>query len=209
MKTQAKSKMYNIFYKGEFYSMKQFSGFEAKKASSGREILPAGGYVCEIKSVKDEQFDWGSRLALAIDVAEGEYAGFFKKDFDGNEREDKKWRGIYRINIPKDDGTEQDGWTKRTFGNFIWAVQESNSGYVWNWDEKTLKGKKVGVLFREEEWEMDGRTGWTTKAAGSVSVEDCRSGNFKQLKPKPLKNRPVAEDTVAPATVDDEDSLPF
>ena len=86
--------------------MRQFSGFKAEKASSGREILPAGGYVCEIKSAKEEEFDWGSRLALAIDVVEGEYAGFFKKDFDGNDREDKKWRGIYRISIPKDDGSE-------------------------------------------------------------------------------------------------------
>lgn len=190
--------------------MKQFSGFKAEKASSGREILPAGGYVCEIKSVKEENFDWGSRLALAIDVVEGDYAGFFKKDFDGNDREDKKWRGIYRISIPKDDGTEQDGWTKRSFGNFIWAIQESNPGYTWNWDEKTLKGKKLGVLYRNKEWEVDGKTGWTTEAAGSISVEDCRAGKFKMLKDKPLKDRPAQGQTAsAPDVVAGEDELPF
>lgn len=189
--------------------MKAFNGFKAEKASSGREILPAGGYVCEIKSVKEENFDWGSRFALAIDVVEGEYAGFFKKDFDGNDREDKKWRGIYRIFIPEDDGSEMDGWTKRSFGNFIWAVQESNPGYSWNWDEKTLKGKKFGVLYRNKEWEVDGKTGWTTEAAGAVSVEDIHNGTFKMLKDKPLKNRPVQTSASTPDTIDDESDLPF
>lgn len=194
--------------------MKQFSGFEAKKTGGGsRAILPAGGYVCDIKSAKVEEYQGGkySSLVLAIDVAEGEHAGFFRKDYDGNDREDKKWRGVYRISIPTDDGSEQDAWTKRTFGNFIWAVQESNSGFVWEWDEKKLKGKKVGVIFRNREWAIDGNTGWTTEAGGSASVEDIRSGNFRPLKDKPLKNRPAASGSVsAPdVAVEDESDLPF
>lgn len=190
--------------------MKKFEGFEAKKTGgSTREILPAGGYVCNILSVKEETLSWGSRLVLAIDVAEGEYKGFFKKDFDGNDREDKKWRGTYRINIPNDDGTEQDGWTKRTFGNFIWAIQESNPGFAWDWDEKKLKGKTIGVLYRNREWEMNGRNGWTTEAAGSASAEDIRNGKFRPLKDKPLKNKTQQTEQNVPDTVDDEESLPF
>lgn len=194
--------------------MKAFNGFEAKKQGGSREILPVGGYVCEIKSAKEEVYNSSNGefrfLVLAIDVAEGEYAGFWKKDYDGNTADDKKWRGTFRISVPKDDGTEQDGWTKRTFGNFIWAVQESNPGYVWNWDEKTLKGKKLGVLYRNKEWEMNGNTGWTTEAGGAISVEDCRAGKFKPLKDKPLKNRPAQGQTAAvPDTVDDSEELPF
>lgn len=193
--------------------MKAFNGFEAKKQGGSREILPVGGYVCEIKSAKEEVYNSSNGefrfLVLAIDVAEGEYAGFWKKDYDGNTADDKKWRGTFRISVPKDDGTEQDGWTKRTFGNFIWAVQESNPGYVWNWDEKTLKGKKLGVLYRNKEWEMNGNTGWTTEAGGAISVDDCRAGKFKMLKDKPLKNRPVLTQNNTPDTVDDEESLPF
>lgn len=189
--------------------MKEFKGFEAKKVGNGREILPAGGYVCEIKSAKEETYSWGNVLVLAIEVIEGEYAGFWKRDFDSNDRDDRKWRGIYRIAEPKDDGTQQDAWTKRSFGNFIWAVQESNPGYNWAWDEKTLKGKKIGVLYRNREWEMNGNTGWTTEAAGSVSVEDCRAGKYRLPKDKPLKNRPAAAEADAPASVADEDDLPF
>lgn len=192
--------------------MKQFD-FEVKKTGSGREILPADGYVCNILSAKEETFSWGSRLVLAIDVAEGVYEGFFKRDFDNNDREDKKWRGIYRVNIPKDDGTDQDNWTKRTFGNFIWSVQESNPGYTWDWNEKSLKGKKIGVIYRNREWEMNGRTGWTTEAGGSASVEDIRSGKFRLLKDRPLKDRPLknrpTEQIESAGIVDSEDMLPF
>jgi hypothetical protein len=191
--------------------MKQFSGFEAKKTGgSSREILPAGGYVCTILSAKEEVYSWGSKLAVAVDVDEGEYKGFFKKDFDGNDREDRKWRGTFRLTVPNDDGSEQDDWNKRKFGNFVWAVQESNPGYVWNWGEKTLKGKKVGLIWRNKEWEVNGRTGWTTEAGGSTSVENIREGKYRLLKELPLKNRPKTVDTVdAVDTVDNEDDLPF
>ena len=193
--------------------MKPFNDFKAEKQGSGRETLPVGGYVCNIISAKEETYDWGSRLVMAVDIAEGEYAGFFRKDYDNNDREDKKWRGTFRINVPKDDGSEQDGWTKRKFGNFIWAVQESNPGYAWNWDEKTLKGKKIGLIYRRFEWEMNGNSGWSTEAGGAISVDDCRSGNFKPLKDRALKNRSSQTDTGSSATVstavDDEDDLPF
>lgn len=196
--------------------MKPFNGFEAKKSSSGREILPAGGYFCEIKSAKIDEYSNSngsySFLVLAIEVIEGEYAGFWKKDFDNNTNDDRKWRGTYRISIPKDDNSEQDGWTKRIFGNFIWAVQESNPGYSWDWDEKKLKGKKIGVLYRNREWEYNGNTGWTTEAAGAVSYADLKDGNFKLPKDKPLKNKSTAS-TTTPASpyenLDDDGDLPF
>ena len=88
-------------------------------------------------------------------------------------------------------------------------MQESNPGYVWNWDENTLKGKKYGALFRNKEWEMDGNTGWTTEAGGAVTAEDIRTGNFKPLKDKPLKDKPTQQQAAASAPAEDEDDLPF
>ena len=186
--------------------MKKYSDVKAERASGGRETLPAGGYVCQILSARVENSEWGDTLIIAHDVCEGEYAGIFKRDYDNNPREDKKWRGLYRLRLPKDDGSEQDGWKKRTLGNFIWAVEASNPGYAWGWDEKTLKGKKIGLLYRNKEWAMEGRSGWTTEAGGTVSVDDIREGKFKPLKDRPLKNR---QQTSVPDTVDNEDSLPF
>lgn len=185
--------------------------FKKERSYSGREQLPVGGYVCSILSAKVESFDWGSKLNIAFDVAEGEYAGIFQRDYQNNTNENKKWRGVFKLNLPKDDGTEQDAWTKRKFGNTIWAIEQSNPGYVWNWDEKSLKGKKIGLIFRNEEWSMEGRSGWTTKAGAADSIENIRNGKFKPLSDKPLKNKP---DRFADMPTDgigdgDADSLPF
>ena len=188
--------------------MKKYSDVKAERASGGRETLPAGGYVCQILLARVESSEWGDTLIIAHDVCEGEYKDIFKRDFDNNPREDKKWRGLYRLRLPKDDGTEQDGWKKRTLGNFIWAIEASNPGYAWGWDEKTLKGKKIGLLYRNKEWAMEGRTGWTTEAGGTVSIDDIREGKFKMLKDKPLVNKPVEQPTFT--ELDDTDGeLPF
>ena len=188
--------------------MKKFSDVKAERSFSGRETLPAGGYVCDILSAKVESNDWGETLIIAHDVAEGDYKGIFKRDYDNNDREDKKWRGTFRLCLPKDDGTEQDGWKKRSLGNFIWAIEESNPGYTWNWDEKTLKGKKIGLLYRNKEWEYNGRSGWTTEAISSDSVDDIREGKFKIPKDKPLANKPVSVEQTF-EELDDSSELPF
>lgn len=191
--------------------MKPFNGFEAKRSAS-RGPLPAGGYVAKIMGAKEETYTWGSVLVISFDIAEGEHKDFFATDYRQNDREDKKWRGTYRLHVPKDDGSEKDGWTKRTFGGAIWAIEESNPGYHWDWNEAILKGKSVGVLFRNKEWEMNGNTDWTTECCALDSVENIRNNAFKMPKDKPLKQK-AAAGTVNPmeaveSSADDGD-LPF
>ena len=187
--------------------MKKFD-VKAERMSGGRETLPAGGYVCQIMSAKVESNDWGETLVIAHDVCEGDFAGIFKRDYDNNTNENKKWRGTFRLRLPKDDGTEQDGWKKRSLGNFIWAIEDSNPGYSWAWDEKTLKGKKIGLIYRNKEWEMGDRQGWTTEAGAAESISNIREGKYKPLKDKCLPQKEVA----APVFVDeggDDGELPF
>lgn len=192
--------------------IKQYGGYAAKKSGGAREILPAGGYVAKIVSAKVDSTQWGDKLIVAFDIAEGDYREFFKKDFDGNVNEDKKWRGVYRLSIPADDGSEQDEWKKRSFNNFAFALENSNNGYVWDWDESKLKGKMFGVLFRNKEWEMNGRTGWTTEACSAIDAQSVRDGKFKMPKDKPLNGNGSAAssrfETTAPANESDDD-LPF
>ena len=169
--------------------MKAFNGLEIKKSVSATEPLPAGGYVAKILNAKVEEYSWGEVLVISFDVAEGEYKDFFSKQYKENTREDKKWKGNFRLTVPQESNQYFDS-QKRTFGNAIWAIEESNTGYHWDWNEAALKGKMVGVLFRNFEWEMDdGRSGWSTECCTFVSVEDVRTGNFKQPKDKPLKRK--------------------
>ena len=169
--------------------MKAFNGLEIKKSVGANEPLPAGGYVAKILNAKVEEYSWGEKLVISFDIAEGEYKDFFRKQYNENTREDKKWKGNFRLTIPQESNQYFDS-QKRTFGNAIWAIEESNPGYHWDWNESALKGKMVGVLFRNREWEMDdGRSGWSTECCTFVSVEDVRTGNFKQPKDKPLKRK--------------------
>lgn len=168
--------------------MKAFNGLEIKKSVGASEPLPAGGYVAKILNAKVEEYSWGEVLVISFDIAEGEYKDFFSKQHKENTREDKKWKGNFRLTVPN-EGNQYFDSQKRTFGNAIWAIEESNPSFRWAWDENALKGKMVGVLFRNYEYDVDGRQGWSTECCTFVSVEDVRTGNFKQPKDKPLRNK--------------------
>ena len=187
--------------------MKKFD-VKPEKPASGRETLPAGGYVCSIINAKVESNEWGETLVIAHDVCEGEFKEIFKRDYENNAHEDKKWRGTFRLRVPKDDGSEQDAWKKRSLSNFLWAIEQSNPGFSFDWDEKKLKGKKVGLLYRNKEWEYNGNHGWTTEAAGTESIDNIREGKFRVPKDKAL---PVREVTPPHFTDegDDDGELPF
>lgn len=188
----------------------QYKGMKAEKTVSSTP-LPAGGYVAEIRQARVEEHDWGSVVVIAFDIIEGEHKGFFQKQYDSNPNEDKKWKGTYRLTVP-DESSQYFQSNQKTFNNFIYALEDSNSGYHYDCDERKFKGKKLGVIYRDKEWEMNGNKGWTTECGTVTDITAIREGSFKQLKPKPLKN---SKSQSAPATVgvgdiiDSVDDLPF
>lgn len=173
--------------------MQPIKNFEAKKTESGVQALPAGGYVAKIIGAEERKYSWGSQLVIAFEIAEGEYKGYFKRKYDANTNEDKKWSGTYRLRIPQEDNQYYSS-QKRDFENFVWAIEQSNSGYNWNWNESTLKEKYIGVLFRNKEYDIERNgthyTGWTTECSRVTDVESIRNGDFRIPKDKPL-NKPV------------------
>ena len=189
--------------------IKQYSGAKAERRTS-REPLPAGGYVAKILAAQVQNYDFGDMLALSFDISEGQFKDFFKKDYAANQNGDKKWRGVFRVSIPKDDGSEKDAWSKAAFNDMI-AVFEADSGFHWDWDETKLKGRTVGVLFRDKEWEWDGRTGWTTECCALTTAAEIRNGDFKMPKKKPLKKAEAAPAASSgfSALTDDDGTLPF
>ena len=196
--------------------MKAFNGYEEVKAATERVILPKGGYVVKIKAaqVKTYQGQNGDfeKLEIAFDIAEGEYKGFFQNDFDNQNTEDKRWKGVLRQYIPTDDGSEKDARTKSYFKAMIEAIEDSNVGYHWDWDEKKLKGKIVGCIFRLEEWEWDGKNGWRTAALKFIEAQKIRDGKFKVPNDKPLNtnNQPTfTQLNPLDVNVDDDEDLPF
>ena len=163
--------------------MKAFNGYdEAKKEAqvSVSAKLPVGAYICKVQEVKLEEFDWGSRLVVTFDVAEGEYKGFFGKQFEENTSEDKRWKGKVPIYVPKDDGSDKDKITKRSFASWIDAFEKSNKGYEWDWDETKLKNKIVGIVFGETGTNIEGKdVVFTNTARRRLAQSGPRMGSRK------------------------------
>lgn len=156
---------------------------------SDRPKLPLGAYVCKVKKAVVQSSDWGEQLCILFDIVEGEFKDFFSNEFSSNQQADKKWKGVLKQWLPKDDGSEKDEWTKRSLKGLTNAFEASNLGYQWDWNEASLAGKTIGILFRNEEWEYNGNTGWAVRPFRAISVNKARSGDFTLPKDKPLKNK--------------------
>lgn len=171
--------------------------WDSIQAFSERPKLPLGAYVCKVKQAVVQNTAYGAQLCILFDIVDGEWAGFYAGDFAANPRQDRKWKGVLRQFIPKDDGSQKDEWTKSSFKALTTAFEESNRNYRWDWNEQSLSGKEIGIIFRNEEWEYDGKTGWAVRPYRAISVDAVADGNYTIPKDKPLKNKEAA-----PAPVD-------
>lgn len=190
------------------------SNWDNVQVFTDRPKLPVGAYVCRIKRAVVKDGSTGAQLCVLFDIEDGEYAGFYEADFNTNTAENKKWRGVLRLFLPKNDGSEKDEWTKSTLKGFVASVEESNRGYYWDWDENSLSGLELGIIFRNEEWDYNGRTGWAVRPFRACSVDTVQDGDYKLPPDKPLKGSPSSATPGASsgAFTDynaNEDDLPF
>ena len=147
--------------------MKKFSNYEKVETSNfDKERLKLGGHICKIidATVQTIQSKTGGnsfdQLIINFDIAApDEQEGYYQRKFKEDAAKDAlkaKWKGVYKLSIPADDGSENDEKSKKNFKTFITVVENSNQGYDWiksDWDEKTLKGKLFGGIFGIEEFE--------------------------------------------------------
>lgn len=163
--------------------MKMPNGYSEVQARTGaREQLPAGGYVCRIRGAREETNNGYWQLVIAFDVHEGDKAGIFDRRYkdDMQANKDAKWpaAGTHRVFVMDYNNRDQ---CSPEFKGLITSVEESNPGFVMQWGEgteRTLIGKLIGIVFREEEFMLqDGSgIGVTTKPMYACSVERIRDG---------------------------------
>lgn len=149
---------------------------------SNFEILPKGAYVCKIlkaAEVKNKNGN-GSHIEIGFDIAEGDYKDFYKKQFDANTNEDKKWPNDarYNLNVPDDESPE---WMIQQWDTFWTNVEDSNEGYVFNGDGDKLKGKLFGGLFHNDQSEYNGNIYDHTKLKWTRPAQDIRDGKYGKL----------------------------
>lgn len=131
------------------------------------KILPIGAYECIIKDARihTNKENGKETLKVSVDIASGEYKDYFQKRYDNNTNKDKKWDN----NAVKYLAFQ--GENVSYFKGFITCVENSNVGYKWNWDETSLKNKKICGIFQYEEYK---------KLDGSKAVK-VRLNKFRSL----------------------------
>ena len=169
--------------------------------------LPRGGYVAKILSVEEKESRAGNQyLIFSLDIAEGEYMGFFAYDY-ANQTGDKKWRFEYRMTVPND---RTKPYCLHLFKTVNTYLEESNPGwkFAWELDERQYRGKLIGVLVNERQYEKrNGFIGMVTNIAKLVKASTIRNGSYT-VPDDVLLVKPPKEQDFVPDSVDDDD-LPF
>ena len=145
------------------------------------EALPKDAYVIKILSAKMTTSSWGEeQIAIAFDIAEGEYKDFYKGQFDRNTSEDKKWPidAIYYLTIPHDGCAD---YVVTNYDSFFADLEDSNNGFVFSGDEKTLKGKLIGAKMHIRQTEYNGKVYDHTHMKWSCVADDVRNGKAGRL----------------------------
>lgn len=145
------------------------------------EALPKGAYVIKILSAKTTQSSWGEdQIAIAFDIAEGEYKDFYKGQFDRNTSEDKKWPidAIFYLTIPHDGCAD---YVVTNYDSFFADLEDSNNGFVFSGDEKSLKGKVIGGKFHIKQTEYNGNIYDHTRMKWTCVADDVRKGKAGRL----------------------------
>lgn len=171
--------------------MQKPKGYDEAKAYGDYTALPAGNYVCKVMSVEETQSKAGKPMIIVnLDIAEGQFADYFTKQWRADTRDNKKWGcRVYQLVNDYQDSTK----TSQGFKTFITSVEKSNKGFAVQWGdsfEACFKGKLVGAQFRREEYLDDmSASHWSTKAVGFRSVETIKNGTLDVLPDKPLNSK--------------------
>ena len=193
-------------------TIKKFDSYEKIIAFGPKILLPRGAYVATIKHVLIKENSRGDYLNLSYDIAEGPYKGYFMNNYESQDSEDKKWKGLIFINIPTDDGSKRDYYNKKNFKTFTTAIEKSNPGYLFDWDEQKFVGKTVGIIINHKEIEFsNGNTAIVPNVSRICSADQVRTGNCvipdDILLPKKPKEKEQAD--MPFVSLDEQEELPF
>lgn len=145
------------------------------KFDTPREEIHAGGYVMQIVDARTDA-EYGGRLILDLDVAEGPKAGYYQR------LQDRAGFWGMTLTVYFDEGRR---WR---LAKLVEAVRQSNQGFAWNEDgendEKDLISKYVGVVTRlREYWGNDGKKKNKLTPYSTISVDEIRAGQYTVPEP--------------------------
>lgn len=143
--------------------------------------LPAGAYTCKIVEAEEMLSNSGREmLRVSLDIADGEYANFFKDQYAARKKRDEeaKWPCYYYQMADEQAAGRLKG--------FLAIVAESNPRFTVQWGggfEESLRGKLIGGVFREEEYiGTDNKVHTTVKCAWVIPTSEVETTAAPELK---------------------------
>ena len=189
--------------------MRAFTDYNTTQEYTDFQRLPAGAY--EVKILRAEDSD--KALCLLFDIADGEFADYFKQKLAADRRstaiQNLKYKGVYRLWYP--DGGQYDDNKKRRMKTALKLISEQNNLYIdftREWDGAALRDAHIGMIFQDRQWDYNGKTGFTAQPYALISLDKLRAGEFEIPDPKYLASTPQTDyNNLADMPTDDD--LPF
>ena len=152
------------------------------------EKISLGGHKGVIIKAEEYTSDFSGKKSLKVYVdtaSDDKQPEYFKKQYENDTRIDRKYPNGAIKYVPLGEEENQIKMLK----SFLTCVENSNTNYTYDWNKEVdqLKGKKIGIVFGQEEYtSQDGTTKLATKLNQFRSID--KVDNVKIPKVKLLDN---------------------
>lgn len=173
--------------------MRAFKDYETTPEFTESVKLPAGAYEVTIKRAEDSD----NALCILFDISEGEYKNYFMDKLASDRKsypDTAKYKGVLRLWY--ENGGQYDEDSKKRRKTVLKLIKEENRlnvDYSKEWDGNVLKGAKIGMIFRDQEYNYNGHHGFTAQPYGVITLDALRSGKYTIPEPKLLGSDSKAE----------------
>ena len=177
------------------------------------DVLPAGGYIAKIIEVDDRTWAGHSEPAhlIHMDIAEGEHMAIYQKNNQGADK--PRWLSYW---FAEPDKGSPD-WLLSKVGGIQTSLMESNDKVNLS-DPHSWKGKYVGVVVGDEEYESNSGTVYTRPYVNYICSTirirkgENQPGGYKIPKLKRLETvtpKPLSSTEMPDSFSAAEDDIPF
>ena len=148
------------------------------------EKLELGGHKGIIIKAEEYTSDFSGKKSLKVYVdtaSDDKQPEYFKKQYENDTRIDRKYPNGAIKYIPLGEEENQVKMLK----SFLTCVENSNTNYTYDWNKEVdqLKGKKIGLIFGQEEYtSQDGTTKLATKLNQFRSIDKVDNVQIPKVK---------------------------
>ena len=148
------------------------------------EKLELGGHKGIIIKAEEYTSDFSGKKSLKVYVdtaSDDKQPEYFKKQYENDTRIDRKYPNGAIKYVPLGEEENQIKMLK----SFLTCVENSNTNYTYDWNKEVdqLKGKKIGIVFGQEEYtSQDGTTKLATKLNQFRSIDKVDNVQIPKVK---------------------------